>query len=260
MIETDNKKPLVITIIVLIIIILALGGFIAVDKLVLNKKEEETLTTIDDVEINLNAMYQISESLNRLDHTFNDPKSNFFGYIYREKKLEAKRFDPLAALFLAMHDDMIPSNTNQFIVGEKVKNNFERIFGKAIKYSPSTINAGDTYQIIYDQATNRYSYVLPVLNPNYQSGLVSYTIRTTLKDGNVIVERKVFYVEYSNETTANIYKKSDKAQLLGTLNLKKGILNPEEVVGKYGSKITTYEYTFKQNTADNYTFDSIKRK
>ena len=161
---------------------------------------------------------------------------------------------------LAMHDDMIPSNTNQFIVGEKVKNNFERIFGKTIKYSPSTINAGDTYQIIYDQATNRYSYVLPVLNPNYQSGLVSYTIRTTLKDGNVIVERKVFYVEYSNETTANIYKKSDKSQLLGTLNLKKGILNPEEVVGKYGSKITTYEYTFKQNTADNYTFDSIKRK
>ncbi len=261
MIETDNKKPFIITIIILVIIILALGGFIAFDKLVMNKKEENTLTTIKDVEIDLNAIYQISETLERLDNTFNDVNSNFFGYIYRAKKLEVKKFDKLAALFVAMHDDLIPSNTNQQLIGNQIKNNFESIFGKSLQYEPSNINAGNTYQIIYDQNTNTYSYVLTApTNPNYQAGYVSSNIKTTLEEGNVIVERKVFYVEYTDNTSANIYKSSDKAQLVGKMDLRKGMLDKQEVIGKYGSKINTYIYTFQQNSADNYTLASIARK
>ena len=260
MIETDNKKPFIITIIILIIIILALGGYIAIDKFVLNKKEEENLTTIKDIDINLNAMYQVSDTLNRLDNTFNDVNSNFFGYIYRAKKLEAKKFDGLAALFLAMHDDLNPANTNQTLIGTKIKDNFESIFGKSLKYTPSSIDAGNTYKIVYDENTTNYSYVLAPIDKNYQAGYISYTLKTSLQEENIKVERKVFYVEYVNNTSANIYKSSDKAQLIGSTDLKKGVLSLQEVIGKYGSRINTYVYTFQQNTVDNYTFASIERK
>ena len=50
----ENKK-FVVTIVILIIIILGLGGFIALDKFVINKKDDDTITQIGDEEINLNA-------------------------------------------------------------------------------------------------------------------------------------------------------------------------------------------------------------
>ena len=45
-----------------------------------------------------------------------------------------------------------------------------------------------------------------------------------------------------------------------TFHLKNGILNEEEIVGKFGYKLSTYSYKFIQNAADNYTFYSIERE
>lgn len=259
MVEVDNRKPLIITIIVLAIIVVALGGFIALDKLVINKKEEQKLTTIKNAEIDLNAMYQIGEILNRMDHTFNDTNSSYLGYIYNLKKLEAKKFDPSAALFVAIHDDMIPSNTNLQLLGGYVKNNFENIFGKAIAYEPKSIDSGN-YKIAYDEVTNTYSYTLAPADNSYKPKLISYNVKTIIEGEYVIVTRKVFYVEYPNQTSVNVYKTWDKQNLIGTLKLKNGILNEEEIVGKFGSKLGTYSYKFIQNAADNYTFYSIERE
>lgn len=259
LVEVDNRKPLIITIIILIVIIIGLGGFIALDKLVINRKEETKVTTIKNVEIDLNAMHQINNTLNRMDNTFNDINSNFLGYIYNSKKIEAKNFDPLAALFVAMHDDMIPANTNLVLINGLVKKNFESIFGKELAYEPKNIDAGNYYKIIYDEATSNYTYILSPIDRNYQPGYVSYNIKTELADGKVIITRKVCYVEYANNSVS-IYKEANKQQLVGTLRLRNGIIDQSELLGKYASKLNTYVYTFVQNTADNYTFYSIERE
>ena len=55
----ENKK-FVVTIVILIIIILGLGGFIALDKFVINKKDDDTITQIGDEEINLRFVLEPS--------------------------------------------------------------------------------------------------------------------------------------------------------------------------------------------------------
>lgn len=258
--ENDNKKAPIILIIILLLIILGLGGYIALDKLVLNKKEEKVTTKIKGVEIDLNAMYQVSNTLNQLDNTFNDINSTYLGYIYNKKKIELKNFDPNAALFLSLHDNLKATGIQQQLPNQQVKNNYETIFGQTTKYEPTNIDAGDYYKIMYDTNTNNYSYILNPTIINQLNGYESYTIKTILETDYIIVTRKVFYKEIdANMTVANIYKDASKTQLIGTINLRNGVLNNEEVVGKYGSKISTYQYTFKQNAIDNYTFYLIEK-
>lgn len=260
MIEIDNKKPYVIAIIVLSIIIVALAGFIALDKLVINKKEETNLTTIGEVNIDLNAMYKIGDIMNRLDHTFNDMNSNYFGYIYTDKKIEAKKFDKAAALFLAIYDNLIPSNTQQQLYGSEVKKNFEAIFGKELQYEANNIDAGNTYKIFYDGTSGIYSYTLPLKNSLLNPGYVTETIKTKLESGRVIVTRKVFYVEYEdNNSLAKIYSTAGKNKLLGSIRLKNNLLNTKEILAKYSSKMNSYQYIFIENSDSNYTLSSIEK-
>ena len=260
MVEIDNKKSFVITIIVLVIIILGLAGFIAIDKLLINKKEETNLTTINDIEIDLNAMYKVGNSLTRLDNTFNDMNSNYFGYIYTNKKIEAKKFDKQAALFVAMHDDLIPSNTQQFLYSSNIKRNFESIFGKAIQYEASSIDAGNTYKIIYDNNADAYSYVLTPKTSLFNPGYITETIKTTLEEGRIIVTRKIFYIEYEdNNTLAKIYSNSGKNKLLGSIHIKNNSVNTKEILAKYSSKMSTYQYIFTENSESDYTLYSIEK-
>ena len=260
MVEIDNKKPFVITIIVLVIIILGLAGFIAIDKLLINKKEETNLTTIKDIEIDLNAMYKVGNALTRLDNTFNDINSNYCGYIYTNKKIETKKFDKSAALFTAMHDDLIPSNTPQILYSSNIKKNFESIFGKAIQYEANSIDAGNTYKILYDKNTDAYSYVLAPKPSPFNPGYITETIKTALEEGRIIVTRKLFYIEYEeNNTLAKIYTNSNKNKLLGSLRLKNNLLNTKEILAKYSSKMSTYKYIFTENSESDYTLYSIEK-
>lgn len=260
MIEIDNKKPYIITIIVLVIIIVALSGFIALDKLVINKKEESNLTTIGEVSIDLNDMYKIGDIMTRLDHTFNDMNSTYFGYIYTDKKIEAKRFDKTAALFLALYDDLIPSNTPQQLYSSNVKKNFELIFGKGLQYEANNIDAGNMYKIFYDGNTGIYSYTLAPKSGILNSGYVTETIKTKLEAGKIIVTRKIFYVEYEeNNSLAKIFSTAGKNKLLGSMRLKNGLLNTKEILAKYSSKMNSYEYIFTENSEGDYTLSSIEK-
>lgn len=256
--EVKSRKPLIVIIIILLLIIVALGAYIYLDKTVLNK-EEKTLTTIENVDINLNAMFQISNTLERLDNTFNEVNSSLLGYIYTNKRINVKKFDPQAALFVAIHDDLLATNTPQILNEQQVKNNFESIFGNLLKYEGNSIDVGDYYKITYDSTTGTYSYLLNPSIKNYSAKYISHTIKTVLNEDNLLVNRKVFYIEYNDNTKASIYSSADKKQLIATVSLKKGVLDVEEIIAKYGSKISTYQYTFKQNTVDNYSLSTIEK-
>ena len=75
-----NKKGNIIIIIILILLVLGLGGFIVYDKII-NKPEEknEKLTKINDVEINLNALYNVRDKMQLIDYTFDNSQSPYFG-------------------------------------------------------------------------------------------------------------------------------------------------------------------------------------
>ena len=76
----ENKK-IIITIVILVLIILGLSGFIYYDKFYKTEEEKATITTIDNVDIDLNVMYQVGDILTKFDDTFNDNNSNYFSYI-----------------------------------------------------------------------------------------------------------------------------------------------------------------------------------
>lgn len=265
----EEKKTPVALIIILIIIILALGGYIAVDKFLLQKPEEEvrTVVTIDDTNIDLDALYQIGDSLNKFDKAFNDISSSYFGYLYKiNTRLLASKFDNKAALFATMHSEMTGASSPQYLIGGDVKKKFEKIFGKNLAYKPVSVNAGDSYNIVYNEGNGNFTYTAPTMSKVYTNGYVVRNIKTELKDDSVMITRRVFFVDYKNSggntdvTKADIYTNHDKTKLIATVNLRNNTLSEEEVFAKYGSRLDKYIFTFKENNSiDDYCFFSIEK-
>ena len=242
-----------------------MGGFIAVDKLVLNKKEAEKTTQIGDVEVNLTAFEHINDTLALFNKAFNDSNSKFFGYLYTKREINTSNFDKSAAIYVSMYNNFITTNTPIIIPGGIVKANFKNIFGKNVSYTPSSFEIGTNYAIAYDKSTDNYSYVYPTINYSYSPKFIEVTTKTSLESDKIVIKRKVFYVEYeipadnSQVTKANIYTSNDKANLVKTLELKDNTINIDEIIGKYSSKFSNYTYTFKQTSSDRYDFYSIEK-
>lgn len=261
----EENKKFIITIVILVFIILGLGSFIYYDKFYKTEKEEKTITTIDNVDIDLNSFYLVGDTLEKFDKAFNDKNSTYFGYIYKDRLL-ASKFDQGAALFAALYDNLVGTNTPQLLVGGDVKNNFETIFGKNLTYKADNLNAGQYYNILYDAVTDKYTYIAPTVREVYSPTFMEINQSTSLTEDSIIVKRKVFYVEYLNNasgtdiTEAAIFTSSDKKTQVATIPLRNGILNKKEVISKYSSKLNTYKYTFKQASDGNYTFYSIEKE
>ena len=261
--ERPSKKPFVVTIIILLLIILGLGGYIAYDYFIKDKDEVKVVTMIDDVNINLNAFYQISETLDKFDVAFNKPGTNYTGYIYNAKKIEAKDFDEKAALYVSLAKYLIPTNSDQTIVSGKVKGSFEKVFGDAKKYNPTSIDISNSEKINYDTNNESYNYTLQPTTNNYSSTYITKNTKTVLEEDKVIITKKIFFVEYNgsgnNATRATIYTNLNKQQKLGEVSVKNGEANIDEVLGKYGSRLATYEITFIKNSDEDYTFSQIEK-
>lgn len=255
----ENKKGLIITIIILILISLASIGYIVYDKFFAKSEEDkEYITVIKDSSIDVNRLYQVGEILNTFDKTFSINDSKYFGYIYNSPIIEVRDFDKNAAIYTSMYSDLIRSNTEQSISNERIKNKYEKIFGKTLKYKPSDIELGENIKIEYDTTNKIYKYKAAITNNDHKNEYLARNIKTTIQDDLVIVTRKVFYVEYNN-TTANIYTNSSKSTKVGDVTLKNGEVSLKEITGKYGSKLNTYEVTFKLGSDDEYNFYKIER-
>ena len=261
--EVFNKKPYIITIVIFILISLGLGGYIAYNYFVEKEDKVKVITMVDDVKINLDAFYQVSDTLERFDLAFNKPNSKYLGYIYSKKIIKVKEFDENAALYSAMSKELISSNINQTIVADKVNGNMESMFGIYLKYDNKTLDVNDKVKINYDSNTSTYSYTMPTNTANYSEGYVTKNVKTILKEDNIIVTRKVYYVEYngtdSNTTRATIYTDANKGHKLGEVKVKNGEASEKEVLAKYGTRLNTYDVTFTKNTDDDYTFNKIER-
>ena len=254
----ENKKSIIL-IIILVLLVLGLGGYLAYDKFILNKeKETEYITVINDVSIDVNKLYKVGEILNTFDKAFGTSDTKYLGYLYNSKSINVKDFDKNAATYVSLYSDLVRSNTEQNISNERIKNKYENIFGKTLEYKPSNIDLGNNIKVTYDEGNKIFKYTASVTNNDHKSEYLVRNIKTTLKDDLVIVTRKVFYVEYSNES-ATIYPTASKDKRLGEVRLNNGEVDLKEVTGKYGSKLNTYDITFKLGDDDEYNFNKIER-
>ena len=255
----ENKKGFIITIVILSLISVVAIGYIVYDKFIKNNdSEEEYVNVINDVSIDINKMYNVGDILNKFDKAFSTNDSKYLGYIYNTKILEVKDFDKNAAIFASMYSDLVRSNTEQTISNEIIKNKYEKIFGKTLQYKPSSLDLGENIKVEYDTTNKFYKYTASITDNSHKSEYLARNIKTKLKDDLVIVTRKVFYVDYSG-ISAVIYTNSNKTTRVGTVKLKDGEVSLEEVTGKYGSKLNTYEITFKLGSSDEYNFYKIER-
>lgn len=255
----ENKKGLVIAIVMLSVMLIASIGFIVYDKFFANNNsDEEYVNVIDDVSIDVNKLYRVGEILDKFDKAFSTNDSKYFGYIYSTKVIEVRDFDKGAALYASIYSDLVRSNTEQTISNGIVKNRYEDIFGRALEYKSNNLELGDNIKVSYDAANEIYKYTASITNNDNKNGYLAKNIKTKLKDDLVVVTRKVFYVEYSS-LNANIYTNASKTTKVGTVRLSNGEVSLDEVIGKYGSKLNTYDVTFKLGNTDEYNFYKIER-
>ena len=255
----ENKKGLIVLIVILILISLGSVGYIVYDKFFSKSADEEKyINVINDVSIDINKLYKVGDILDKFDKAFGKEDSKYLGYIYNAKSIEAKSFDKNAAIYASIYSDLIRSNTEQTISNERIKNRYESIFGRILEYKPSNLELGDNIKITYDETNKTYNYTASITSNDHSREYLTKNIKTELKDDVVIITRKVFYVEYSG-ISAIIYTDSSKSKSVGTIKLKDGEVSLDEVVGKFGSKLNTYEITFKLGSDDEYNFYKIER-
>ena len=263
----ENNKTIVIVIIVLIVIILGLGGYIAIDKLLINNQKEcKTTIVMDNTMVDLNSFYNIEDSLKSLDNAFNEPNTKYFGYIYSQKKLTVSNFNEEAALYASIYEYLVRNSADQRLHGAVVKSNFERLFGKNLEYKPTRIDCENEFVIEYNPEEEAYTYKLNPIQKAYSNGYKTINIKTDLEEDKIILTRKVFYAEYESDNNGAtyarlaLYKDKSKSKLIGKISLKGKDINYNEVIAKYESSLNTYYYTFVDNQKGNYTFYSIERK
>lgn len=263
-----DKKGFIIAIVVLSVIILGLGGYIAYD-IMQDKKnaEEEQKTIIQNMSVDLTSFFEVENTLDSFDKAFNNPKSLYVGYPYKETRLLASKFNLGAAVYASMIKDMAGTGGSiQYVPETRVKSNFYKIFGSNLTYEATRdVNSGEIYKVAYFDGAQpiRYDYIAPSELDVYYSRYLAVNEKITLKSETLTVRRKLFFVEYikdqgNNAIKAKIYKTHSKNQLLGEIALKEGEINTDELISKYSSSLLEYDYVFKEEKNGDYSFFKIE--
>ena len=259
----ENKK-FIIAIVILSLLLTGTVGFIVYDKFF--KKQDETIrTVINGMEIDLNVFHKIGDTLNNLDAAFNDPTNKYFGYIYGDGNVMIEKLEPSVAAYAAIYKEIVKTGTNQVISASLVKSNMNNMFGKYVTYKADAIEWLDGAFMPYDKDTETYSQQLPFINPIKDPSYFAVEISSAIGHDEVIIKRKSYYAEYALDESgtkrvkASIYTDKSKKTLITTMNLKNGVINEKEVISKYGSKLNTYTYTFKEYNDTEYVLYSIEK-
>jgi len=260
----ENKKGNII-IIILILLVLGLGSFIVYDKLIAKPEEKnEKLTKIDDIEINLNALYNVRDKMQLMDYTFDNSQSPYFGALNNIKKIEASKIDIGLALYLSLLPEMKENKILAYVPEEIIKNNFKKLFNDQLTYNVSVINANNFYAFDYNQSTGLYAYYTNLSFDRNLAKYISLNEKTEIKNDEIIVTQKKVFIEYTNispkslATSINLYYDNSKAKNIGKLTLKNGIISEKELLSKFGSKMKTYQYTFKEKNETEYYLQKIE--
>ena len=138
-IKTSNnsgKGFLIFLIIVLLLCCLGLGGYIVYSKFFVKEETvvmEGTTKALKQVQIDGTSLLEVEDAINNLEYAYNDSFSDYFGYIYKNNKLEATKFDKGAALFACLYPDLEESSNITYVANNTVKTRFKNKILKSIK-------------------------------------------------------------------------------------------------------------------------------
>ncbi len=255
-----DKKNLIIFLLIIVIAIL-------IGLLICNNKQEKEIEEVDkNVDFNLEGYYQIGEDLRLFDSAFNDSYSDYFGYLYKSDKLEAKDFDIKAALYLSLYSELNHDGESNYISSDTVKDNFYKIFGNHLEYKPMSFEAGRVFEFNYNEETNYYEINSPGVGGVYFPEIHLMNDYSTETENKVEVIRKMFYLEYvSNNsgtdlTKIDIYKNIDKKDKIGTMTLPEGGVDEEKIFKKYKDELDSYKLTFVKSNDGVFYFNKIERE
>lgn len=264
-VPVTNKKSgnglLVFLIIVLLLCCLGLGGYILYSKYFVVKEEvtSDTSETLKQVKIDGESLLQVEDIINTFEYAYNDSFSDYFGYIYNSKEISTDSFDNGAALFACLYPYLDESPNVSYVANNTVKYKFKSLFGSKLTYTPSNVNAGVGYQILYNANTKYYEYQRVGIGSYFYPTYLTFNDSSTVSNEKIEIIKRVAYMEYSdNHLNIDMYTDKTKAKKIGQINVTEGSFNPNEILNKYKSSFAQYKYTFIKEK-DNFVFDSIKR-
>lgn len=264
-IKTSNnsgKGFLIFLIIVLLLCCLGLGGYIVYSKFFVKEETvvmEGTTKALKQVQIDGTSLLEVEDAINNLEYAYNDSFSDYFGYIYKNNKLEATKFDKGAALFACLYPDLEESSNITYVANNTVKTRFKNMFGSSFNYEPANVNAGVGYEIKYDPATKYYSYQRLGVGGYFYPTYVTINESSTISSEKIQVVKKVAYLEYgADHTTIDVYADSEKKSKIGVMSVTEGAFSITEIKAKYKSSLAEYTYTFVKDK-DSFVFDKVER-
>ena len=260
--RNSGKGFLIFIIIVLLICCLGLGGYILYTKFFVDDEiavEEDTSKALEQLQIDGASLLEVEDIINTFEYAYNDSFSNYFGYIYNSKEIDASNFDMNAAIFACLYPHLDESNNVTYVGNNTVKSKFKTIFGSALEYKPRTIKAGEGYDIKYNSKTNYYEYQRIGNGGFFYPAFVTFNDSSIISSEEIVITKRVAYIEYaSNHTAINIYSDSKKNKVVGAMTVTEGSFNPTELENKFKSSLAQYKYTFVKDK-DDFVFDSIVR-
>ena len=257
----ESKKMLVV-IIVLSLLVLGLGGFIVYG--ILNKKEEATITVVDGVNLDLSSFYDIGGTMEKIDKALNNEKSIYYGQIYKNKKTKISDIDPKLLIYIGVQSSISEGTSKELLTEKNIKYTLSKMFTSDYKFTPSEFDVGNGIVIKYDANNKMFGYINSNAYVKRTEEYILTNISTELKQEEIKVRRKVYYVVYEENSdgvriSASIYKNADKKTLVGKVGLTNGCINKNELDGKFKSKMDTFIYTFKEEKEHEYRLSKIEK-
>lgn len=260
--SNSGKGAFIFIIVLLAICCLGLSGYVVYLKFFVKNNTtviKKTSEALEQVQIDDISLLEVEDVVKTLEYSFNDPFSNYYGYIYSTTVIKASTFDKGAALFACIYPHLDNSNNVSYVANNTVKANFKSIFGNTVKYEPNDVDAGNGYAIKYDPKLKYYSYQRLGVGGAFHPTMVTFNETCTVSEEKIEITKRVAFLEYSQDhNTINIYADRDKKKSVGVLSVSDGSFNPTEIKEKYNSSLAQYKYTFVTEK-DNFVFEKVER-
>ena len=265
-VRVDNRSGkgfLIFVNIVLFICCIGLVVFIVYNKYFIIEDNtpviKKTSEALEQVQIDGTGLLDVEDTINSFEYAYNNPFSNYFGYIYSNKLLKSSDFDEGAALFACLYPYLDESVNVSYVANNTVKAKYKSIFGPEKVYNPNNVNAGGGYDIKYDPINKYYAYQRLGVGGYFYPTFVTFNESSSISEEKIIIVKRVAYLEYNPEhTMINVYVDKTKSKAVGVISVTEGAFNPSEIKAKYKSSLSQYKFIFVKSK-DTFVFDKIER-
>lgn len=254
-IKIKDKNKLIIYVVVATLLIISVGTLVITNKE--KRGEWVTLEEENKKEVLTGTDYYSIMNYQKL----NTLPDEYYGYFYKNNKVEAKDIDNKVKLYMAIRKVAEEQKLGDIEKEIKIKESdiakaIKEIFGNKIEYKNESLNgnACSYTNFKYDKKSKTYIQEPGDCTDDSTDTILDEVISTTEENNIVKVQEKVGFVEtsYNLETkklSYNIYKDVDKKEKVATVD--------SYSIDSCKDSLNTYQYTFKKDN-NHYYLESIE--